>query len=646
MASETKSKALTARVFLVFIFSSFILQPLVLYYYLLTNSFYIFSYWIPLLIFAEIANLMRAKFSNKELFLILTFQPVAFTYSLFFLSFIRNLYFAYSIPSKILGIAEHIPSWWVPPESSLQQLVCSKFIFLNSEWFVPVFISLVFLLLTTLNDLILGYLSYEVFAVEEKLEFPFARAQIAMINSLSTRDPSFMRILLVSSVGGIALNLALKFIPFILSALLLGGTFITGLPVYSIDFTQYLDNFLPGAAFLVITDPLSFVSGLLLPVNVSVVQFLASFIFYFIGTHLITKFDLWPSESKWATGWGYWTLQYRSLIYFYVSLIIGLSLAAFIVPLILNPTPLFRGIKALAKATSGKGNRISANVLFLLYLLSSFSMIFLAWYLTNFSFPVLVLILLIIGGSFFAVYISTASTGVTVFGTSVPYIRELFIYASGYKGKDIWFVPLPATLSTAILGTAGTTVSSPLGGSAVAQALLQADLVGVEHKEFIKAYGLLMVLSLVSSFILANAFWYFSPIPSSAYPYTITGWPVDAVTWARMQVWIWSGYLIRPYWIAAGFVSGTLIYALSSFILKAPQLLIVSITGAMLGIPWAFSQLIGSIIGERVLAHAFKEKWKSYSYLVVTGFFLGDALIETIRVLLIVLIKSQWVLPF
>jgi len=646
-SSEKRYRGLTTRVILIFLFSAFVIQPLVLYYYLLTNSFHVLSYWIPILLFAEIANLMRARLTDKELFLLLTFQPVAFAYSLLFISLIRNMYFAYSEPSKYFGIVNYIPSWWVPSESTVQKLMYSKFIFLNQEWIMPILISLTFMLLNIISDLILGYLSYEVFVVEEKLEFPFMRSQIAMINSLSERDPNFVRVLFVSALGGMIMNLAFKFIPFVLGSLLLGGTLVYGTPSYGMDFTSYLDNFLPGAAFYLSTDPISFIPGLLLPVKVTIIQFIASFLLYFIGTYFITKFDLWPSESKWATGWGYGTLHYRALIYFYVSLIIGLALAAMIVPLILNPTPIVRGIKSLSRSVSkGQSKLISSKTILLLYLLSSFSMVFLAWYLTNFSFPILILILLIIGGSFFAVYISTASAGVTVFGTNVPYLRELSIYFSGHTGKDIWFVPLPATLSSSVVGTAGATISSPLGGSAVAQSLLGADLVGVKHSEFIKAYGILIVLSLISSFILASIFWYISPIPSSAYPYTVTGWPVDALSWARMQVWIWTGYLFRPVWILLGIISGSLIYVVSTFAFKMPSLLIIGITGALMGIPSAFSQLIGSIFGEKVLARSFKEKWRSYSRLIVSGYLLGDAIVETIRILIVVLVRAQWLLPF
>lgn len=647
VSTQKPERGLTLRILLAYLFSVFVIQPILMYYFLISNSFFWISGWIPILLFSELANIMRAKLSNKELFILMIFQPVSLGYSLFFLSFPRNIYFAYSEPSQLLGVANYIPSWWIPSKSSLVSIYSTKFLFFHPAWFVPLSVSLVFVVLSVLSDLVLGYLTYEVFAVVEKLEFPFARAQVALINSLSQREPEFIRILFVSALAGVIVNIAIKFIPFVLGTLLLGGTLAYGVPVYLyVDFTPYLDQFLPGATLIIPTDPLNYVPGLLLPTRVAFIQFLASFILYFIGTFLITKYDLWPPESKWATGWGYWTLQYRSLIYFYISLLIGLSLAAMVIPVLLNPTPLKRGFSALVKASSAGKGLLSTKGLLLLYLFSASGLVLLSWYLTNFSFPLLALILLIVGGSFFATYIATASAGVTVFGTNVPYLRELVTYYSGYQGKDIWFVPLPASLSGSIIGTVAGVAPSFIGGSSVAQALLQADLVNVEHSEFFKAYGLFITLSLVSSFILVNLFWFISPMPSSAYPYTVTGWPVDAVSWARLLVWGWSGYIFRPAWLVGGFVGGAAIYIMSSFLLKTPALLIISITGALLGIPFAFSQLIGSLIGAKVLAPAFKEKWQRYSYLVVSGYILGDTLMEFIRILIICVIKSQWLLPF
>jgi hypothetical protein len=151
---------------------------------------------------------------------------------------------------------------------------------------------------------------------------------------------------------------------------------------------------------------------------------------------------------------------------------------------------------------------------------------------------------------------------------------------------------------------------------------------------------------LISSFVLTTAFWILSPIPSAAYPYTVTAWPVDAVSWARIQVWVWSGYLFRTPWIGLGLLSGAAIFILSGA-LRMPYLLFVFITGSLMGIPSSFSQLVGSLFGNKVLKLRLKEeRWRNYSRLIVVGYLLGDAVMEALRILIVLVIKSQWLLPY
>jgi hypothetical protein len=644
--SGEKAPVLTGKVLLTLLFAYLVLQPLVLYYFLLSNSYHAFSFLIVILLFTEISSVARRDFTASELFALLALQPVVYAYSTLGVNFFRCMYFAYSEPAKMFGIAQHVPSWFVPPEPIARALYSEKWPLLHPAFLQPIAVTLLFTALAVLMDISLGYLSYSIFVVEEKLEFPFARASLALVTSLASRDPVTLRVIFSSILVGVILNLALKFLPYFLTAFATGGVILLGTPGYGFDFTQYLDYLLPGAGFVWITEPLSYVSGLLIPPAVAVVQFLSAFALYFVGTHLITRFNLWPPESKWTTGWGYGTLYFRSNLYFYVSLVIGLSLALLVTSLASNPQILARSIRTLRSAARLQRG-IPVKWLLSMFVVSAVLMSLLAWYLTAFRFPFYVLLLLIGGGSFLASYVATAAAGVTVFGTSVPYLRELAIYLSGYQGKDIWFVPLPATLSSAPLGgVVGTTVASPLGGSALAQILLQADALKVDHTEVLKTYLVLVAFGVASSLILASVLWYIAPMPSTAYPYTVTGWQVDAVNWSRMMLWIWTGYIFRRDWILGGFCAGAALYLLFTRVFRMPFLLPAILTGAGMGIPWAFSQMIGSIVGRKILAGFLGEKAAPYTRLLVMGVLLGDSLMETIRILIVILARSQWLLPF
>jgi len=649
-------KALTWRVYLAFLFATFLIEPAIIYYSLITNFALPLATWIPIVLWSELANLLRARLMKQELLLLLAFQPISLAYSLFFLTLVRNTYYAYSEPSVYFRIAEFIPGWFVPTGSDLAEVQNSQFFFIHGSWLVPIGLQILILFLGLVTELVVGYLSYQVFAVSEKLEFPARRAEVAAVETLVERNPSFIRPLFLSALAGIIVHLAAKFLPFMIGPFATGGlvSYVYMMPMF--DVTPYLDSILPGAAFVIPLDPVYYIPGFILPISTTLVQFIGAFALYFVGAHLVTRLNLWPAESLWATGWGYWTLQYRSLLYFFVSLIIGLSLAAMIIPLALNPKPLTRGIKALREAMASAKGILSPKVLLLVYLGSSFSLTLLIWFITGFDFPLWLLVLFIVGGTFFANYIATASSGVTFGGFNVPFLRELTIYYSGYAKKDLWFVPMPLSISgstgTSYLGPTTGVMSAPLGGSSFAQGLFQADLLKVRHSEYIKAFFILLALTLASGFFYTNIFWFVARMPSSAYPATVISWPVDALSWARLQVWVWFGYLFNTNWMALGFGLGAAIAAVTRF-LNVPYFLMILITGSSLAFVWpgaipiTFAQLLGSTIAQKFIAPSFGvANWARYKGLIVMGYIIGDGLMETIRAVVILAAKAGWLLPF
>lgn|GEM_PF-404760 len=645
---KAPQKALTWRVYLAFLFATFLVQPAFIYYNLITNLTLPLATWIPILLWTEMANLLRSRLYKQEIFLLVAFQPISLAYAFFALNFVRNVYYSYSEPAIYFGITEHIPGWFVPKGQDLLEIINSQFFFFHKSWLVPISLQVVILLLGLVMELVIGYLSYQVFVVSEKLEFPMARAQVATVETLVERSPSLIRPLFLSALAGIIVHLVGKFLPFIIGPFAVGGLTIYAFSMPYFDITPYLDSILPGSAFIIPLDPVFYVPGLLLPIRTALIQFMGAFALYFVGGRIVTMLNLWPPESQWTTGWGYWTLQYRLLLYFFVSLIVGLSLAATIVPLAMNPKPLIRGVQALRKSMGARRGLFSPMMLLIAYIGASLGLVATTWALTGFEFPVWILLLFIVGGTFFANYIATASAGVTYLGMNVPYLRELVIYYSGYTKKDIWFAPLPLSISGSIgyIGPVSTIMSVPIGGSTFAQGLLQADLLEVRHSEYIKAFLILLFLTIFSSFFYVTIFWFVARIPSSAYPATVVGWPVDALNWARMQVWVWSGYLFNSTWIILGLGVGSALAVMSS-LFKLPYFLPIMIAGALWGIPFVFAQLVASIIGEKFIGPSIgSSRWMRYRPLIVMGYTIGDGIMETIRAIIILATKSGWLLPF
>jgi len=632
---------LTWRSMLALLFSLTLVEPMMIYSYLVTGASLPLQVgwwpWIVLLVWAEVSRFVGSPLNKQELFIILSFQWTASFYALFFLDPIQNMYRAYSAESQALGVAKYVPSWWVPSAGDAERLMAQGWIYFDQAWAVPIAVYLLTLVFNVIATVSIGYLTYIIYVRMQKLEFPFARAQAEAILTLAQHEPKGMRIFMIAALLGILFNFASSFGPFFLGDYLAGTnpwvvTAPTVISQQTFDMTPYLAHLYPGVAFALIVDVPLFVSGFLLPMWVCAIQFAGAFAYYCLGTYLITSMKLWPKESPYNVSWSLPTLVERAQIHFYASTTIGLSLAATFIPLAVHWRRLvgaFSGIKL------GEAESPAVKILFGTFLASSIGSVLLINYLTGF--PIWMLAIFTIGGSFFSTFLSANSAGVTFTGFSITWLPQYMIYGSNWSDKSIWFAP----------------ISMYTGGAEIAMAFKQADILEANHREYLKTYVMLVVMGLASSFIFISYLWNLSPMPSGAYPATTVIWPVQANNWARQQLWAWSGYIFKSDLITYSFLLGTAVYLVSDFMLHKPGILICFIAGTVpaIGIVGSTSQLLGAIMGRilvRPLASTRREafsiiRWAPNMYI---GGALGWGMMETIKVLLISMAKAMWLLPY
>jgi hypothetical protein len=237
--------------------------------------------------------------------------------------------------------------------------------------------------------------------------------------------------------------------------------------------------------------------------------------------------------------------------------------------------------------------------------------------------------------------VSAGAAGITYGGFNIPYLREFVIYLSGYRGVDIWFANY-LTWGTPNVGLPMLSV----GGAGLAANFKQADIIGCPISEFVKAFVLVTILGWIASFFYSSILWSASPIPSSAYPYTITGWPVEFLERNRWINWIWSGILFKPEIIFGGFLFGAITFVVLEF-LHLPFLLMSMTAGLFLSMPIVVSQFIGGLVGTYILSRIFgREKWRVYAPLLPIGIMVGDTLATGLASSLILIGKAQWILPY
>ena len=416
--------------------------------------------------------------------------------------------------------------------------------------------------------------------------------------------------------------------------------------------TTFLANVLPGAGLIFSLDIGNLIAGFLISIPVAFYMFAGSVAFYFFGSQIITRLQLWPAECLWNPSWTYFTLEDRSYIYFYASIQIGLGIAAIAAPIIIHWRSFISSFRGFGRVGGGgggggKGGR-GIYVLLLVFVASSMASVLMVNFLTGF--PIWILTIFTLGGSLLSAFLSAAASGVTIGGLSVPFLSQLMIYYSGWQDKAIWF----AAPSFSTFG--GGIIQMDTGGAGIAISFKQADLLGASKSEYLRTFIVLVALGILSSFLFTTFLWTLSPIPSGAYPNTINYWPLGAAYWARWQKWVWTGFLFRRELILGFALVGAAMYAVSDLVFHQASFLISFLAGSTpasyggYGLMGTTSLLLGAIVANTVVKRSVEKGSPGYFGTFrgrfVIGFTVGYGFMSTLRVLLVLISRSMWLLPF
>ncbi|MEM1557228.1 MAG: hypothetical protein QXT26_00565 [Thermoproteota archaeon] len=625
--TEVKDRGLTWRAILAVLFVVFVIQPAIVYNWLVSGLWGLpLQSWAVILLWVGLARLLGSSLNSKEIFIIRMVETTGLMFTGYYFAYLlRNQYFANSEIAMLFGMQNQIPSFFSPLGEAAERSMLNR-TFLDVAWALPILVSVIIpVILVAVANYVLGLLAFRLYVQEEKLEFPIASWDARTMKAFGERDRRLIRYVTLAIIGGLLYSLMSQ-----------GLTTILGVPLfprYTIDLTSIVESILPGASFSFTLDLLSYVIGFILPIQFTAAQFIASLALYVFGNHYVTINNLWPEESKWQAGQGYLWLYQRSTLYFWNSFTIGWGIAMAIVPLLVRYKSVAR---AFSRVGSGlgekeKGSRLlSSKYLLLIYLATAGASILVTKILIP-DFPLWVLVIFTLGISFIMTLLQTHSAGVTA-GFNVPYLRETMIYFSGYSKIDIWFMPPEMMLF--------------LGGSGIAQQLKQASLLGVEIREYTKAYFLMVFLGLLGSFIFVSLFWSLSPIPGWAYPYTISAWPVEALNFWRWQTWLWSGYLFRREMMFMGMGISTVIYLISDLAFHIPSFPIAMMTGMLMVPNIALAQFVGSLMSIAIRKFMGRRMWEENKGFIVIGLTLGDSLFSTILRVLTLIGRSIWLKPY
>jgi len=621
--APTVKSGFTYRTLLAILYGNFFLQPISIWLFLVTNSVIASAVsMIVGLFFAEIAARSGGSLTKQELFVMMT---VSVHWYPIFLNLLQNEYYLWSPLTAAFGITDQIPSWWAPP---LKFRIMGLRTFLHPAWVIPIMIALAQLAIVYIADLGMGLFTRELYIKQEKLEFPLARPMAEAALTLGEREPAKMSVLFVAAMISMVYNFFLYGLPTISRALF--GTSTTIIPIPWIDLNIAFERMVPGMSFGIATDMLVFASGFIVPFPVVLSVFAGSLALYVFGGPLAVNMKLWPG---WLPGMDVALSFQHSVLYVWISVIIGLSMAAAILPILRYPRPFIRAIGALRRVqVRGATGQRDISPLFTLpmWLAASVAGTIMAAILVP-TFPWYLFALLTIPFAFVQGLIAARAVGETGMPLVLPYVSQgvyMLGYTLGYQGVDVWYAPL-------VISTGGS------GGWA--QWFKIADLTDTSVPSFIKAFTVGILVSLASHFIFTELFWRMSPIPSSTYPATQIYWPVNvsmSLVWVTRQI-----FVFKPELLLGSFGVAAIIYLVGEST-HLPISLIGLATGAATPIPTAFSIFIGGVIGKILEKVIGKVRWRANNAIIVAGLSVGEGIIIGIAAGVAIISKALWSLPY
>ena len=620
----------THRVIFGAIYAALVLQPVILFSQLysgaaLTGA----AVYLTLVLFDQIGRMSGKPLSMQELF---TLQIAAGTAAsdIIYLQLLWMSYLRTGSISISFGIADKIPTWIVPKANSMALIQRTLF---HSDWMMPIAILIIAYVLYKMCNISLGLISAHLYVEVEKLPFPLAQVSAQVIVTLAEREAERFKYFIIAALIGAIYSFIVYCLP-LLSGVFLGAT-ISIIPFPWIDMNRLIETWLPGASMGIATDIIVLGTGFVVPFTVAVSQFIGSFIIYFIGNNLLVNLGLF---RRWTPGMNISMVWSNSILDFWASLIIGIGIAAGIAPFLKHPEYISSTIKTLSSLSkiSKRTGYLSAKLLITLYLAGSLGLILLTITLVPGFLPYIwILLILSPIWAFLSTLISARSLGLTGYNLSIPYVRESLLALTPYSNVDIWFAPIYVPSSIGFVW--------PTGGASWASTLKVCHITRTKLSSVYKAWILATILAWIMGLFYVDIFWKLAPIPSTFYPWTVITWPVNAIytgLWITKQIFVLNSWLL-----IVGLIGG-IVLSLLEF-LKIPFSLLGFAFGIATPIPTTLTVLAGAIIGRYFIPKIIgRDFWNKYKSVIVGGFAFGEGIIVGVGILIMLIVKSMWTMPY
>jgi len=623
---------LTLRASLAIFFASLFFMPISIYLQLVAGVVIgSIAVYVTAILFSEISIAIGSPLRKQELFIILQMCGIAGT-TIYMVELIYRGFMVSSPLSKAFRVAgspmsELIPFWWAPPAWSDSYIRRTLF---HADWLMPTLFTVVYGVFTILTEFALLMITSLLYIEVEKLPFPMAPMTAEMVTTLAERKP--YRIGLFSECAAIGMLVGLLVhVP----RITLG---IQIIPFPWADFTGFTEQYIPGAIVGIASEPLAYISGMLIPWVPAAYMLVSSIICWIVlNSMFITTFpQVFPRWSEeYMAGMGISLLYQRSQIHVWLlpQIIFAITLSIFF--LIRGGRSVIGAFKTLGRLPTSlkEAGYLRLPVVLAMYLTGTLGSVIL-FHMVVPEMPIVIPIFFSVCLSFLNAIVGARVLGET--GQSVPVLQQNiwrpFVYLSGYQGVSGWLI-------------------SPIIGGGLASTWTQnikvAYLTETRPGDFLKAFIIAWIAYRVFGFMWGSFFWTFAPIPSSAYPFTMIQWPIRLMTdgmWITRQLDVNLNIIFSSFGLLlAVLLLGT---ALSRFV-GLPFSPSGVVAGAATIPPAVIPIFIGSVINRFVVPRVFgKEWWNEHRALIVAGFAAGEGIAIGLGIVISLLIRAIWAWPY
>jgi len=617
LAAAPYESGLTARTVVGALFVAVVMIPASIYLSLVAGTgLGSAAEWVSIILFAELARRSFMPLKRQEIY-ILFILASGLVGGGPFQSYIFNVYLQGSQEALSLGVAQRLTTenvWWAVPPAGSEAVAMRTF--WHHDWLPIVMLGVVSSFVGRFQTLSSYYFLFRLTSDVERLPFPFAPIAAQGVTALADaeRQGWRWRWFSIGAMIGLVWGAIYLGVPTVTAGIF--GTALEIIPIPFIDFTRQIGSVLPGSLLGINTDVLSFMSGFVVPFPIICGQFISTITTSIILPPFLVEAGIFKG---WRPGLGVVQASVLNTLDLWTSVALGVGLPVMFLGVYQSAKVLARHRDQRGQGTfaapAGRGDLplwLAASIWFVT------SAVFVGiahWLVPKFPFWIFIVFALLYTP--FISYIGARMIGHAGSHVAFPPVVEAAYILSGYKGIAIWWV--------------GSQANDFSGG---VSRFRELELTKTKFSSYFGVELLMFPVTFLLSFAFWQVIWKLNPIPSSAYPYAMRMWPLNAYNRCLWQTATIQGNSIMLSAIKFNVIGyaaagGGLLYYLV-YLLKASPMWWYGMVGGIGAWPHGiFLSMAGALTSRHYLAKKFggPDQWFRYAIVLNAGVACGQGLV-------------------